>query len=101
MQPYSLDWPWARRHASSSRGGGGGQGRAPQTPGSVLDLFAGAATGVAVHAAGGEVRQTGWDAPAMGYFRDGGTQPWVHKREVFIAYEAWARAKGVATGMIR
>ena len=37
----------------------------------------------------------------IGYFRDGGTQPWVHKREVFIAYEAWARAKGVATGMIR
>jgi len=42
---------------------------------------------------------TWYDAP-YGYFPDGEPQRWARHREVWIAYEFWARAKGVATGVI-
>ena len=95
MQPYALDWPWAAHDARRSSGGGR---RAPRPPGAGLDLFAGVSA--LVHTEG-EQREAGWDSPNMGYFPDGEPQRWAHKREVFIAYEAWARAKGVATGIIK
>ena len=47
-----------------------------------------------------QVRVATWyDAP-NGFFPDGEPQRWARNREVWIAYEFWARAKGVATGVI-
>lgn len=114
MQPYSLDWHRraraARTHALRGDGDGGGHGDVSQgaerelsaakaaAAGSELDLFADA--GAALVHTGGREQHARWDDEAAGCFPDGYPQHWAHRREVFIAYEAWARAKGVATGIM-
>ena len=50
--------------------------------------------------AGVQVRVATWYDASYGYFPDGEPQRWARHREVWIAYELWARAKGVATGVI-
>ena len=80
LQPYRLDWP--------TRG----------TPaGGRLNLFEGVTA--RVHTAGA-VRDASWYDAAHGFFPDGEPQRWAHRREIWVAYEAWARAKGVATGVM-
>jgi hypothetical protein len=79
MQPYRLDWP---------SGSGGG----------ALDLFAGVPS-ARVHTLG-VARDAAWRQPPYGFYPDGEPQRWAHKREVWLCYEVWARAKGVATGVI-
>ena len=79
MQPYKLDWP---SHSPSA---------------ARLNLYAGVSC--TVHTGGIERAVTWYDAP-NGFFPDGEPQHWARHREVWIAYEFWARAKGVATGVI-
>ena len=83
MQPYTIAWPDTAAAASA---------------GTRLNLYAGVSS--AVHT-GGEVKEATWYDASSGYFPDGEPQRWARRREVWIAYEAWARAKGVATGVIR
>jgi len=78
MLPYRLDWPRRRERP-------------------LLDLYA----NVSAHVhTGGHVRLASWHDANHGYFPDGDPQRWAHRREVFLCYEFWARAKGVATGVI-
>ena len=85
LQPYRLDWP----DAGAAEGG--------VATGAHLDLFANISA--RVHTAGEVVDATWRDAP-HGYYPDGEPQRWAHKRDVWVCYEVWARAKGVATGVI-
>ena len=62
-----------------------------------MDLYAGVTAHV--HTLG-QLRSTSWREEPHGFFPDGEPQRWAHQREVWIAYEFWARAKGVATGII-
>ena len=95
LQPYRLDWPssTAAEHDAT-------EGTHSDADG--LNLY----TGVSgtVHT-GGELRQATWyddhQGASHGYFPDGEPQRWVHRREIFVCYELWARAKGVATGVIK
>lgn len=79
MAPYSLDWPSNR------------------SCGSALDLYAGVSA--MVHSQGSEFL-TSWRARNLGYFPDGDPQIWVRNREVWVLYDHWAMAKGIATGII-
>ena len=85
MAPYHVDWPW-----DSSTAAHGARG------GSTLNLFAGASGHVHTN---GSRRDASWYEPPNGFFADD-PQPWVRRREVWLCYEFWARAKGVATGII-
>eukprot|EP00439_Symbiodinium_sp_Y106_P051578 s1829_g6.t2 len=79
MAPYSLDWPSNR------------------SCGSALDLYSGVSA--VVHSQGSEFL-TSWRARNLGYFPDGDPQIWVRSREVWVLYDHWAMAKGIATGII-
>mmetsp|Transcript_21694 Transcript_21694/g.35785 ORF Transcript_21694/g.35785 Transcript_21694/m.35785 type:complete len:454 (-) Transcript_21694:228-1589(-) len=79
MQPYSVGWP--RQPSSAAQ----------------LNLFADVSC--TVHTGGG-VRGATWYDESNGFFQDGEPQRWARHREVWLAYEFWARAKGVATGVI-
>lgn len=79
MAPYGLDWPTNK------------------SEGTIIDLFEGV-TGV-VHSQGKELASS-WRAVNLGYFPDAEPQKWVHRREVWILYDQWAMAKGVAAGII-
>ena len=87
MAPYALDWP---RH--------------PPVPASARNVFADLSDGgtiPAVHTNGHRIQyQRGWYSPQLGFFPDGDPQMWVHDREVWVLYDMWARAKGIATGVI-
>eukprot|EP00966_Prymnesium_polylepis_P249499 5768270-Prymnesium_polylepis.1 len=77
MQPYRLDWP----HRPEEEGG----------------PYAGATAKVRT---AGTVREATWYDEDRGYFPDGDPQRWAHRREIWIVYDHWARAKGVLTGII-
>jgi len=94
LQPYRLDW------SGHPRKGGGARRVAVQLgppAGSTLDIY----TGVSgrVHTSG-HLREASWYSDPHGFFPDGSPQRWTHRREIWVAYEFWARAKGVATGVI-
>lgn len=90
MQPYRLDWPTAARSGSGGRG--------DELPGAKLDLFAGTPP-ARVQTSGSVVTAT-WHDENLGFFPDGEPQRWAHRREIWVAYEFWARAKGVQTRVI-
>lgn len=109
MQPYAIDWP---AHADLGQGPMGHDHRTSgakqprhlarrfrfeERPGALLNLYANVSA--RVHS-GGEVRTAAWSDANHGFFPDGDPQRWTHRREVWVAYETWARAKGVATGII-
>lgn len=82
MMPYGLDWPKDQRE------------------GSALNLY-GADYGYGlVHSRGQHVESRWYEQP-FGYFPDGDPQIWVRDREVWILYDHWAMAKGVADGIIQ
>ena len=81
MQPYRLDWPMQPTSSGETR----------------LNLFAGVSASVHTR---GETKLATWYDHANGYFPDGEPQRWAHSRSIWICYEFWARAKGVATGII-
>ena len=82
LQPYSLGWPSLP---------------AAETRDAKLNLYAGVSARVHTR---GTARETGWYDEPHGYFPDGDPQRWAHRREIWLCYEVWARAKGVATGVI-
>ena len=84
MQSYRLDWTSSGANSS----------HADESSHARLNLFKDISAHV--HTAG-EVQQVTWYDAAHGFFPDGEPQQWVHSREVWICYEFWARAKGVAT----
>ncbi len=84
MAPYSLDWQRGRGDAHAAPG--------------ARNLYANVSCHV--HTAGERRRATWYDAE-LGFFPDGEPQRWARSRDVWVLYEGWARAKGVATHMIR
>lgn len=80
MSPYGLDWPTFAGEGSS------------------LNLYRGVAGAVHSH---GLVESTGWYSGGLGYFPDGETQEWVGDRDVWLLYDHWAMAQGIATGLIK
>ena len=64
--------------------------------GTLLNLYDGVSARVQTR---GEEREASWYQPPNGFFPEATTQRWAHRREVWICYEFWARAKGVATGV--
>jgi len=91
MQPYRLDWPSRFQRPDAMEQSG------VAAAGAQLNLYAGVST--RVHTAGDE-REATWYDEELGYFPDADPQRWVHRREIWITYEFWARAKGLATGVI-
>ena len=83
MQPYRLDWPMVVPATTLDKAG--------------LNLFAGVTARVQTH---GQLKTATWYDDANGFFPDGEPQRWAHRREIWISYEFWARAKGVATGIM-
>ena len=81
MLPYSLDWPSAL------------------FPAEKLDLYE--SVEAVVHSQGGTTLASWYSDPRAGFFPDGDPQRWAHRREVWVLYDHWARAKGLATGVIR
>ena len=77
MRPYRLDWP----SRPTAEGG----------------LYANVST--IVHTAG-VVQKASWYDERNGFFPDGEPQRWAHRREIWILYDQWARAKGVATDIM-
>lgn len=89
MQPYLPDWSSPDKSA-------------PTPTGSRLNLYEGVAATVRTN---GQTRRVTWydtrdPAASNGFFPDGDPQRWAHRREIWMCYEFWARAKGVATGVI-
>ena len=64
---------------------------------STLDIYSGV-TG-RVHTSG-HMQESSRHTQPHGHCPPGSPQRWTHRREVWVAYEFWARAKGVATGVI-
>jgi len=52
-----------------------------------------------VHSEGEMINAT-WYDDRQGYFPDGDPQIWVRRREVWILYDQWAKAKGLITGVM-
>lgn len=90
LQPYLLSWPTNTSATPTP---------APSsvTSGSALNMYADVAGRVHTQ---GTSREATWYDAEHGFFPDGEPQRWVHDRDVWICYEFWARAKGIATGVI-
>ena len=97
LQPYRLDWP-SSEGATSTMWDKEEEADEAAT-GAHLDLYAGVSA--TVHTAGKVVHEATWRDAPNGFYPDGEPQRWAHRREVWAVYEVWARAKGVATGVIR
>lgn len=84
LDPYTLGWPLEDEAGAE----GVGRGR---------NLFRGVSATVRTV---GEARHATWYDGALGYYPDGESQRWVHRREVWVLYDHWARCKGLVTGVI-
>jgi len=100
LQPYRLDWPSSEGATSTVVWWDKEEGAEEEAAtGAQLDLYAGVSA--TVHTAGKVVHEATWRDAPNGFYPDGEPQRWAHRREVWAVYEVWARAKGVATGVIR
>lgn len=89
MLPYAVDWPSTAGMTTPS-----------SSPAELNHHNLYARVVGRVHTSGALRNASWYDGASHGFFPDG-EQPWVSRRDVWMAYEVWARAKGVATGMIK